>query len=100
LGYERLAYSLEDLRGYPAIFDKLTTRKFRCLQDLPCLLLVLLIKGKWGLRMAPADSAFAHRGFEDPATYVGTQEEKKQALRQPRDRIRDWVSLAFCSPVA
>lgn len=48
----------------------------------------------------PGGGQYLHKSFEDPATYVGTPGTRKQALRQLRDQIRDWVSLAFCSSVA
>ncbi len=44
----------------------------------------------------PGGRQYLHKSFEDPATYVGTPEARKKALRQLRDQIRDWVFLAFC----
>lgn len=33
-----------------------------------------------------------HKGFDDPATTVGSEEEQLKVFRRVRDEIRDWIS--------
>lgn len=47
--------------------------------------------------IVPPGGTYIHKGFKDPETLVGTDDEKLTALRQLRDEIGDWVSGAFCS---
>ena len=36
-----------------------------------------------------------HKSFEDPATAVGTKEEKLEVFRRVRDEIKDWILQTF-----
>jgi arsenate reductase len=36
-----------------------------------------------------------HKSFEDPASAVGSEEEKLNVFRQVRDEIKDWTSKTF-----
>lgn len=36
-----------------------------------------------------------HKGFEDPAEFVGEEEEKLKVFRKVRDEIRDWIIETF-----
>jgi arsenate reductase (thioredoxin) len=36
-----------------------------------------------------------HKGFQDPASAAGTEEEKLAVFRHVRDEIRDWIEETF-----
>jgi arsenate reductase len=36
-----------------------------------------------------------HKGFQDPASVTGTEEEKLALFRRVRDEIRDWIEKTF-----
>ena len=36
-----------------------------------------------------------HKSFEDPASAVGSEEEKLKVFRMVRDEIKDWISHVF-----
>jgi len=36
-----------------------------------------------------------HKGFRDPASVIGTEEEKLVVFRRVRDEMRDWIQKAF-----
>jgi len=38
-----------------------------------------------------------HKGFEDPSTFKGTEDEIMEEVRRVRDKIKDWVEIIFGS---
>ena len=40
-----------------------------------------------------------HRGFEDPSTFKGTEDEIMKEVRRVRDRIKNWMDMVFGSGV-
>ena len=36
-----------------------------------------------------------HKGFQDPSSALGTEEEKLVVFRRVRDEIRDWIQETF-----
>lgn len=36
-----------------------------------------------------------HKSFEDPSRLKGTEEEVTAGFRKARDKIRDWIEMAF-----
>ena len=44
---------------------------------------------------SPRAREVIHRGFEDPAAAVGSEEEQLQVFRRVRDEIKDWISRTF-----
>ncbi len=47
------------------------------------------------LPRAPVAKETIHKGFEDPATVSGSEEEQLNKFRQVRDEIKEWISQAF-----
>ena len=43
----------------------------------------------------PGGKKRSHRGFEDPASFEGSEEETLAAFRRVRDEIREWIEKAF-----
>lgn len=43
----------------------------------------------------PGAKKYLHRGFEDPSTFTGTDDEKLLHFRRLRDDIRSWVESTF-----
>ena len=43
----------------------------------------------------PGGRKALHKGFQDPASLVGTEEEKLSLFRRVRDEMRDWVEKIF-----
>ena len=43
----------------------------------------------------PGGRKALHKGFQDPASVAGTDEEKLSLFRRVRDEIRDWVEKSF-----
>ena len=43
----------------------------------------------------PGGTELMHKGFEDPASFDGTPEERVQKYRQVRDEIRAWIDSTF-----
>ena len=39
----------------------------------------------------PGGKKRAHKGFTDPASVIGTQDEKIEVFRQVRDQIKEWL---------
>lgn len=44
---------------------------------------------------SPKAREVMHRGFEDPATSVGSEEEQLLLFRRVRDEIREWIAQEF-----
>jgi len=38
-----------------------------------------------------------HKGFEDPSTFKGTEDEILEEVRCVRDKIKDWIDIIFGS---
>ena len=38
-----------------------------------------------------------HKGFEDPSTFDGTENEIMEEVRRVRDKIKDWMEMIFGS---
>ena len=38
-----------------------------------------------------------HKGFEDPSTFKGTEDEISEEVRRVRDKIKDWINPIFGS---
>ena len=43
----------------------------------------------------PGGKKMIHKGFEDPAAFSGSEEEKVALFRRVRDEIRGWIEEAF-----
>jgi arsenate reductase len=43
----------------------------------------------------PGGKEIIHKGFEDPAAFSGSEEEKMALFRRVRNEIRDWISETF-----
>ncbi|MBW2342174.1 MAG: arsenate reductase ArsC [Deltaproteobacteria bacterium] len=43
----------------------------------------------------PAGKESMHKGFEDPAAFDGSEDEKIAIFRRVRDEIRDWIVETF-----
>ena len=43
----------------------------------------------------PGGQEFIHRGFEDPAAFSGSEEQKMATFRRVRDEIREWIVESF-----
>jgi arsenate reductase len=43
----------------------------------------------------PGGRKALHKGFQDPASVTGTEDEKLSLFRRVRDEIRDWVKKIF-----
>jgi arsenate reductase len=43
----------------------------------------------------PGGRKSMHKGFQDPASVTGTEEEKLQVFRRVRDEMRHWVERTF-----
>jgi arsenate reductase (thioredoxin) len=43
----------------------------------------------------PGGRKSMHKGFQDPASFSGTEEEKLVVFRRVRDEIRDWIEKTF-----
>ena len=43
----------------------------------------------------PRARVVIHKSFEDPATAVGSEEERLKIFRQVRDEIKDWILQTF-----
>jgi arsenate reductase len=43
----------------------------------------------------PGGKEFIHRGFEDPAAFSGSEEQKMATFRRVRDEIREWIVETF-----
>ena len=43
----------------------------------------------------PGGRKALHKGFQDPASVAGTEDEKLSLFRRVRDEIRDWVEKSF-----
>jgi arsenate reductase len=43
----------------------------------------------------PGGKEVIHRGFEDPAAFNGSEEEKLDLFRRVRDEIRGWIEETF-----
>ncbi len=43
----------------------------------------------------PGGRRAIHKGFQDPASVAGTEEEKLALFRRVRDEIRDWIEKTF-----
>ncbi|GAF69945.1 unnamed protein product, partial [marine sediment metagenome] len=43
----------------------------------------------------PGGKGFIHRGFQDPAAFKGSEDEKIAIFRRVRDEIRDWIEETF-----
>ncbi len=43
----------------------------------------------------PRAREVVHKSFEDPASAVGSEEEKLKVFRMVRDEIKDWISQVF-----
>jgi arsenate reductase len=46
---------------------------------------------KEGCPYFPGGKEQFHKGFEDPASFFGTDEEKLDKFREVRDKIKDWI---------
>jgi len=46
---------------------------------------------KEGCPYFPGGKEQFHKGFEDPASFSGTDEEKLDKFREVRDKIKDWI---------
>lgn len=42
---------------------------------------------------------YIHKGFEDPAKFEGSKDEKLEIFRRVRDEIRDWIKRTFSNDV-
>ena len=40
-----------------------------------------------------------HKGFQDPSSAAGTEEEKLAVFRRVRDEIRVWIAELFCKEI-
>jgi len=43
----------------------------------------------------PGGKESMHKGFEDPAAFKGSEDEKIAIFRRVRDKIRDWIVETF-----
>lgn len=43
----------------------------------------------------PGGKNYIQKSFEDPATYIGTENEKIKAFRMIRNEIRNWIKETF-----
>ena len=43
----------------------------------------------------PGAKQTLHQGFPDPSTFIGTDEEIMERVRQVRDQIKDWIVETF-----
>lgn len=43
----------------------------------------------------PGGKEFIHRGFEDPAAFSGSEDEKIAIFKRFRDEIREWIEETF-----
>jgi len=43
----------------------------------------------------PCGKKYLHQSFEDPANYEGSEEEKLEAFRKVRDKIKEWIIKTF-----
>jgi arsenate reductase (thioredoxin) len=43
----------------------------------------------------PGGKNYLHKSFEDPAAFTGTENNKINAFRRIRDKIRDWIKETF-----
>lgn len=43
----------------------------------------------------PGAKDYFHRNFEDPSTFIGSEEEIMEKVRQVRDNIKEWVLETF-----
>ena len=43
----------------------------------------------------PARIEIVHRGFDDPSSAAGSQQEKLAVFRRVRDQIREWIEVRF-----
>jgi len=43
----------------------------------------------------PGGRKALHKGFQDPASVAGTDEENLDVFRRVRDEIRDWIENTF-----
>lgn len=43
----------------------------------------------------PGGKKYLHQSFEDPANYEGSEEEKLEAFRKVRDKIKEWIIKTF-----
>ena len=72
------------------IFDHAVTVCDRARQACPICSTELKLPSK-----SPRAREVIHRGFEDPAAAIGSEEEQLQVFRQVRDEIKDWISQTF-----
>jgi len=42
---------------------------------------------------------YIHKGFEDPAEFEGSEDEKLEVFRRVRDEIKDWIKRPFSNEV-
>jgi arsenate reductase len=63
-------------------------------QDLDCVVTVC-DHAKESCPFFPGGRKTMHKGFQDPASVVGTEAEKLQVFRRVRDEMRDWVERSF-----
>ncbi|WP_287583454.1 arsenate reductase ArsC [Candidatus Borrarchaeum sp.] len=42
---------------------------------------------------------YIHKGFEDPAEFEGSEDEKLEVFRRVRDEIKDWIERTFVNGV-
>ncbi len=43
----------------------------------------------------PGGKEFMHKGFQDPAAFEGSEDEKMVVFRRVRDEIREWIVETF-----
>ncbi len=43
----------------------------------------------------PGGKEFMHKGFQDPAAFEGSEDEKMVVFRRVRDEIREWIVESF-----
>ena len=48
----------------------------------------------------PGGRKALHKGFQDPASIAGTEDEKLSLFRRVRDEIRDWVEKSFGNEIS
>jgi len=78
-------HELEDI-----IFDLAVTVCDRARQACPICSTSLEIASS-----SPKARKVMHRGFDDPAAAVGSEEEQLFAFRRARDEIKEWISQTF-----
>jgi len=76
------------------VFDLAVTVCDRAKQACPICSMPLEIPVS-GDNNSPKARKVIHKGFEDPAPVVGSEEEQLRVFRQVRDEIKDWIIEKF-----